>query len=76
MPQCENVGLGLASDTEAYTGHLRKARDLTRQAVDSAVRADNKEFGAIWLENAAVREAALGNTVEAKHFASDGLKLY
>jgi DNA-binding winged helix-turn-helix (wHTH) protein/tetratricopeptide (TPR) repeat protein len=71
----ESWGLGLASDTEAYVGHLRKARELTRQAVDSAVRADNKEFGATWQEHAAVREAAFGNAVEAKHLASDGLKL-
>jgi tetratricopeptide (TPR) repeat protein len=72
----ESWGLGLASDTEAYAGHLRKARDLTRQAVDSAVRADNREFGATWQEHAAVREAAFGNTVQAKHLASDGMKLY
>ena len=42
----ENFGLALASDTEAYTGHLGKARELTKRAVDSAVRADNKENGA------------------------------
>jgi tetratricopeptide (TPR) repeat protein len=71
----ESWGLGLASDTEAYAGHLQKARELTRQALDSAVRADNKEFGATWQEHAAVREAAFGNAVEAKHFASNGLKL-
>jgi eukaryotic-like serine/threonine-protein kinase len=71
----ENWGLGLASDTEAYAGRLGKGRNLSRQAVDSAVRADNKEFGAIWQEHAAVREAVLGNAAEAKHFASEGLKL-
>jgi hypothetical protein len=31
----ENVGLALASDSEAYVGHLVKARDLTNRAVDS-----------------------------------------
>jgi tetratricopeptide (TPR) repeat protein len=44
-PEFESYGLGLASDTEAYAGRLGKAQQLTRQAVDSAVRADNKEFG-------------------------------
>ena len=39
----ENFGLALASDTEAYGGHLGKARELTKRAVDSAIRADNKE---------------------------------
>jgi serine/threonine protein kinase len=41
----ENSGLALASDTEAYGGHLGKARELTKQAVDSAIRADSKETG-------------------------------
>ncbi|MGA7909470.1 MAG: protein kinase, partial [Candidatus Sulfotelmatobacter sp.] len=31
----ENIGLALASDTEAYGGHLGKARELTKRAVDS-----------------------------------------
>ena len=57
----ENFGLALASDTEAYGGHLGKARELTKRAVDSAIRADNKENGAIWQANAALREAAYGN---------------
>src|SRR4029077_14235017 len=35
----ENFGLALASDTEAHGGHLGKARELTKRAVDSAVRA-------------------------------------
>ena len=42
-PEYENFGLALASDTEAYGGHLGKARELTKRAVDSAMRADSKE---------------------------------
>jgi class 3 adenylate cyclase/tetratricopeptide (TPR) repeat protein len=71
----ENLGLALASDTEAYGGHLNKARELTRQSVESAIRADSKESGAIWQENAALREAAFGNAAEAKQSAAEGLKL-
>jgi eukaryotic-like serine/threonine-protein kinase len=71
----ENFGLALASDTEAYGGHLGKARELTKRAVDSAIRADSKETGAIWQENAALREAAYGNFAEAKQAAAEGLKL-
>ena len=56
----ENIGLSLASDSEAYAGHLGKARELIKRSVDSAIRADNKEEGAIWLENSALREAAFG----------------
>jgi eukaryotic-like serine/threonine-protein kinase len=69
------MGLSLASDTEAYAGHLGKARELTKQSVDSAIRADSKETGAIWLENSALREAAFGNLARAKQSAAEGLKL-
>jgi len=72
----ENFGLSLDSDSDAYAGHLSKARERTKQAVDSAVRADGKESGAIWWENAALREAAFGNSSGAKKAAVEGLKLY
>jgi hypothetical protein len=68
--------LSLASDTEAYFGHRNKARELTKQAVASAIRADSKETGAIWQEIAAQREAAFGNLVDAKQSAEQGLMLY
>ncbi len=72
----ENLGLSLASDTEAYAGRLRKARELTNQAVDSALHTDSRETGAIWREIAAQREAAFGNVRDAKQMAEQGLKLY
>ncbi|MGA9475147.1 MAG: protein kinase [Terriglobales bacterium] len=71
----EHFWFSLASDTEAYQGHLAKARELTKQAVDSATHADNKENGAIWMENAALREAALGNLTKAKQAAAEGSTL-
>lgn len=71
----ENLGLSLASDTEAYRGHLGKARGLTKRSVESAIRADSKEAGAIWHENAALREAVFGNAADAKRSAGEGLKL-
>ena len=72
----ENVGLSLESDSEAYAGHLTTARQLSGRAVDSAIHADNKEDGAVWWENAALREAAFGNSGNAQHAAAEGLKLY
>ena len=75
QPEVENLGFSLASDTEGYAGHVGKARDLTKRAVDSAIHADSKESGAIWLENAALREAAMGNAANAKQSAAEGLKL-
>jgi tetratricopeptide (TPR) repeat protein len=71
----ENYGLALASDTEAYAGHLGKARELAKRAVDSAIRADSKENGAIWQENYALHEAAYGNITEALRTAQEGVKL-
>jgi tetratricopeptide (TPR) repeat protein/predicted Ser/Thr protein kinase len=75
QPDSENFGLSLASDSEAYAGRLSKARELTKRSVESATRADSKETGAIWHENAALREAAFGNLAEAKQAAAGGLKL-
>jgi eukaryotic-like serine/threonine-protein kinase len=68
-------GSSLASDTEAYGGHLKKAREATKVSVDAAIRTDSKETGAIWLDNGALREAAFGNAAEAKQAASEALKL-
>jgi eukaryotic-like serine/threonine-protein kinase len=74
-PEYDTFGLALASDTEAFGGRLAKARELTKRAVDSAIRADNKEAGAIWLANAAVQQAALGKATEARQSAAKALKL-
>ena len=75
QPDSENFGLSLASDTEAYAGHLGQARELTKRSIESAIQADSKENGAIWHVNAALREAAFGNVTDAKQAAADGLKL-
>ncbi len=74
-PDYENIGFALASDTEAYGGHLRKARELSARAVASALRANNKEAGAEYQVIAAQREAAYGNTVEARRLVAEALKL-
>ena len=52
------IGVSLASDGEAYAGHLGKAQELTKRSVDSAIRADSKEIGAVWEGNGALRQAA------------------
>jgi eukaryotic-like serine/threonine-protein kinase len=71
----EHFGLALASDTEAYSGHLGKSRELTNRAMDSARRADSEESGAIWQANAALELAAFGKVVEARQTAMEALKL-
>jgi DNA-binding winged helix-turn-helix (wHTH) protein/tetratricopeptide (TPR) repeat protein len=74
-PAYENYGLALAADTEAYGGRLAKARELSKRAVDAAIRADNKENGALLQAIAAQREAAYGNPAEARQLAAEALKL-
>jgi tetratricopeptide (TPR) repeat protein len=71
----ESMGLALASDTEAYRGHLSQARERTARALEAAIQADNKESGAIALASAALREAAFGNAPEAQQAAAKALKL-
>jgi serine/threonine protein kinase/tetratricopeptide (TPR) repeat protein len=74
-PGDEDVLLSFQSDTEAYFGHLVKARDFSRRAVDSAVRNDSKETAALWQVCAALREAEIGNTVVAKQDVAAALAL-
>jgi len=74
-PGDEDPMLSKQSDTEAYYGRLKKARDFSRRAVDSAVRADSKEAAAFWRLNAALREAELGNTASARRGVGTALAL-
>jgi DNA-binding winged helix-turn-helix (wHTH) protein/tetratricopeptide (TPR) repeat protein len=70
----ENYGLALASDTEAYGGHLAKAQELTKRSLDAAIRQDSKERGAMWQANAALIQAAYGHAIEARESAAKALK--
>jgi len=69
-PGAEDWMLSLESDTEAWFGKLSRARVLTRQAVDSALRSDEKEPAALWQANAAIREALFGNSDAARQNAA------
>jgi hypothetical protein len=74
-PDFANFGLELLSDTEAYSGHVAKARELIRQSVDLTVRSDSKESAALDLAVAAQWEVAYGNSAEARHSAARALEL-
>jgi len=71
----ESDGFSIAADTEAYNGHMGRARELTRKAVDSAVRTDDKESAAIYLASAALQQAAYGDGQEARQTAEAASKL-
>jgi tetratricopeptide (TPR) repeat protein len=74
-PGEEDQMLNDHADTQAYCGRLEKARDLARRAADSAVRADAKETGALWLAYQALREAELGNVAAAPQAVGRALAL-
>jgi eukaryotic-like serine/threonine-protein kinase len=73
-PEDALFGFSTASDTAAYSGRLRQARELTTRAGDAAVRADSKEYAGITMELAAIREAVYGNGQQARQDAASGLK--
>ena len=75
MPGAEDWLFTLQSDTAAYSGKLTKARELSRQAVESAQRNELQEVAALWQMNAAVREAEFGNAQQARASVEEGLKL-
>jgi len=74
-PDYESYGLSLAANTEAYGGRLGKALELAKQAVSSAIRADNREGGATWQADAALQQAAFGNTTASRQTAAEALRL-
>jgi eukaryotic-like serine/threonine-protein kinase len=74
-PGDEDGLLSTQSDTEAYYGRMAKARDFSRRAVDSAVRSDSKETGALWQASAALREAELGDSASARRGVTAALAL-
>ena len=62
----EDTMLAMQADTEAFFGRLSEARELSRQAVGAAQKAELAEPAAIWEGLAALREAAFGNKEEAR----------
>jgi serine/threonine protein kinase/tetratricopeptide (TPR) repeat protein len=72
-PGVEDNVLSFQSDTEAFFGHLGKARELSQRAVQSANQNDQKETAAEWQINSALREAEFGNAARAKQQASSAL---
>jgi len=74
-PGDEAYFLNMQSDTEAYYGRLAKAREFSRRAVRSAIRADFKDTAAHWQAIAASREAIFGNSQAAKQGVAAALAL-
>ena len=62
--------LSLESLAEGRSGHLRKARELKAQALESAERTGKKESAAEWRMEGALREAVFGNVAQARQSAA------
>ena len=73
IPGIEDQMLFLQSETAAGGGEFTKARELTRRAVDSARRAQEKETAAEHLGHNAVREAIVGYSAFAKEDAQSAI---
>lgn len=71
----EDMMLAFQADTEAFSGRLKKARELSRLAVESAEKAQLTEPAGIWQGLAALREAAFGNKEEARKQAIESLRI-
>jgi serine/threonine protein kinase/Tfp pilus assembly protein PilF len=74
-PGAEDWLLSEQADTEAYAGHLAKAREFSRRAVESAQRNGVKEAAAMWEANAALHEAEFGESAAAREAAQRALSL-
>jgi len=74
-PGVEDVLLYCEAETAAYFGRLRKSREFSRSAVNSAQSVGKKETAAGYEAEAALRESLFGNAHEAARHASTALAL-
>ena len=73
-PGREATFLANEADTAAYSGRLRSAREFSRQAVDSAERAGDKEAAGTYSALSALREGLFGNADEARRGATSAMR--
>ena len=71
----EDPLLSQQSDTEAYYGRLKSAREYSQRAIQAATRTQANEAAAGWMANSALREAELGDASIARKQISEALRL-
>jgi DNA-binding winged helix-turn-helix (wHTH) protein/tetratricopeptide (TPR) repeat protein len=74
-PGTEDLLLAGQADTQAWHGSFRRARELTRQAMDSAQRNNAKEAAALYQTAAALGEVESGNRERARADAYAAVKM-
>jgi serine/threonine protein kinase len=73
QPAAEDELLSLEADTAAYSGRLRDAREFSRQAIESAEHAHEKEVAATYSALSALRESFFGNADGAQRRATSSM---
>lgn len=71
----EYVALDWQTGAAAFTGEWQKAQEFSRRAIDLAVGGDNREVGARYATEQALRSAVLGDNRLAKANVARGLAL-
>jgi tetratricopeptide (TPR) repeat protein len=74
-PGVEANFLNLEAETAAYFGEMQKFRQLSQSAINSAQSAEQTERAAKYEADAAIREALVGNAVEARQRANTSLRV-
>ena len=74
-PGAEDELLAMHANTNAYFGHVEKARELTHQAVEFSQRNELKERAAMLIAREALWEAWFGNSEAASRQARAALSL-
>jgi tetratricopeptide (TPR) repeat protein len=74
-PDNESLRAALEADTHGYFGRVKQQREINQQAVDAAIREDDKESAAICLANLGLQQAVYGNAGEARDAAAQALKI-
>jgi serine/threonine protein kinase/tetratricopeptide (TPR) repeat protein len=74
VPEAQALLLSEQSTTAAYHGHFEKAREFSRAAENLMERDGNKEWAAMYMVQAALRESEVG-LAQAQEYVSQALKL-
>ena len=74
-PGIEDLLVYYQAGTAAYFGSLERSREFSNRAIALAEQAGQKETAAGYSADAALREALLGNSAEAKRYANAALEL-
>jgi serine/threonine protein kinase len=73
--ELEDDFFNLQSDTAAYWGHRGEAWTFSQRAAETARRKNESETSAIYLANAAIREAEFGNSPRALEIVDSARRL-